>query len=161
MKKVLSTLFMSIVSILVLFTFEQTMGENMTFWVIGEDSSFSLYHLDDQLNTEFILKADYIMIIATSVIAIADGRTPDNAIIKARFIFSLERRGNVKCGNQCAGSTLIAAQEPDLHNLKKDMAFFKPCPLELGCRIDRIFSGAPTGQLAAQAPHSIHNSGSI
>lgn len=60
MKKVLSTLFMSIVSVLVLFTFEQTMGENMTFWVIGEDSSFSLYHLDDQLNTEFILKADYI-----------------------------------------------------------------------------------------------------
>lgn len=60
MKKVLSTLFMSIVSILVLFTFEQTMGENMTFWVIGEDSSFSLYHLDDQLNTKFILKADYI-----------------------------------------------------------------------------------------------------
>lgn len=60
MKKVFSALFMAIISVLVLFTFGQTMGENMTFWVIGEDGSFSLYHLDDHLNTEFILKADYI-----------------------------------------------------------------------------------------------------
>lgn len=60
MKKLLSSLLMVAISVLVLFCYRQNTGENMTFCVIGEDGSFYLYHLDDEMNPVLLLNADYI-----------------------------------------------------------------------------------------------------
>lgn len=60
MKKMVSALLMATVSVLVLFAFAHSCNENMTFWIIGEKGLCYLYRLDEGMNTELVLSADYI-----------------------------------------------------------------------------------------------------
>lgn len=59
-RKIIWPILVVILLAVVLLAYGWNRGEDMTFWVIGEDRTFYLYHLDDEMNAELILNADYV-----------------------------------------------------------------------------------------------------